>query len=85
MPASTDSGTLEANSGTLTLSADTIGNTGGTVQVDPGSLLDFAGSSINGGTVDVSGTLDSTGTSSINGAGLTNSGVAGGDLWHADH
>ena len=72
----TDSGTLEANSGTLTLSADTIGNTGGTVQVDPGSLLDFAGSSINGGTVDVSGTLDSTGTSSINGAGLTNSGVA---------
>ena len=67
----TNSGTLLAtDASTLTLSGDTVTNTGGTVQVDAGSLLDLAGSSISGGTVDVYGILNSTGTSSISDAGI---------------
>ena len=72
-------------SDTLTLSGDTVTNTGGVVQVDAGSLLDFGSSSIAGGTLDVYGTLNSTGAGSINGASLTTSGVVEVDLRHADH
>ena len=72
----TNTGTLKAtDDSTLTLSGDTVTNTGGTVEVDAGSTLDFAGSSVNGGTVDVYGTLDSTGTSSISGASIRNTGT----------
>ena len=71
----TNTDLVEVTSDTLTLSGDTVTNTGGVMQVDAGSLLDFAGSSIVGGTVDVYGTLNSTGTSSVNSAGLTNSDI----------
>ena len=71
----TNTDLVEVTSDTLTLSGDTVTNSGGVMQVDAGSLLDFAGSSIVGGTVDVYGTLNSTGTSSVNGAGLTNSDI----------
>jgi adhesin HecA-like repeat protein len=52
-----------------------ITNSTGTVLVDAGSTLDLEGSGISGGTVDVYGTLDSTGTSSINDASITNTGT----------
>ena len=71
----TNTDLAEVTSDTLTLSGDTVTNTGGVMQVDASSLLDFSGSSIVGGTVDVYGTLNSTGTSSVNGAGLTNSDI----------
>ena len=64
-------GTLEATSGTLTLSDDSVTNTGGTVQADAESVIDLAGSTVTSGTVTVDGTLDSTGTSAINGAAIT--------------
>ena len=68
----TNTGTLEATDhSTLTLSADSITNTGGTVQADAGSVIDLAGSTVTSGTVTVDGTLDSTGTSAINGAAIT--------------
>src|SRR5205823_2889890 len=64
----TNTGTLAAiNNGTLKLIATTVTNTG-TVSVESGSMLDLAGATINGGTVTTSGTLESTGTSAINGA-----------------
>ena len=72
----TNTGTLKAtDDSTLTLSGDTVTNTGGTVEVDAGSTLDLEGSSISSGTVDVYGTLNSTGTSSISDASLIDSGV----------
>ena len=72
----TNTGTLEATDhSTLTLSADSVTNTGGTVQADAGSVIDLAGSTITSGAVDVYGNLNSTGTSSINGAGITNIGT----------
>ncbi len=55
----TNTGTLEAiDDSTLTLLSDNVTNIGGTVEVAPGSLLNFDGSGITGGTVDVYGTLD---------------------------
>ena len=82
----TNTGTLKAtDDSALALSGDTVTNTAGTVQVDAGSTLDLEGSSINGGMVDVSGTLNSTGTSAIDGASLTDSRVVEFDLRHADH
>ncbi len=76
MPSVTNTGTLEATAdGTLTLSGDTVTNSGGVVEVVAGSTLDFAGSSISGGTVDVYGTLDSTGTGSISDATIDNTGT----------
>ena len=72
----TNTGTLEAiDDSTLTLSSDTVTNIGGTVEGAFGSLLNFDGSGITSGTIDVYGTLDSTGTSSINGANVRNTGT----------
>jgi adhesin HecA-like repeat protein len=67
-----NSGTLEAtDGGALTLSSDTVTNTGGTVEVAFSSLLYLQGSSISGGTVSICGTMDSTGTSTISDATTT--------------
>ncbi|WP_245331883.1 VCBS domain-containing protein [Bradyrhizobium sp. NAS80.1] len=72
----TNTGTLAAiNDGTLKLTAMTVNNTGGTVSIESGSALDLAGAIIDGGTVTVSGTLESTGTSAIDCAAITNSGT----------
>ena len=55
----TNTGSLEAtDNSTLTLSSNTVINIGGTVEVAPGSLLNFDSSGITGGTVDVYGTLE---------------------------
>ncbi len=50
-------------------------NTGGTVSDALGSTIDLASSTISGGTLSNSGTLNSTGTSFITNAGITNSGT----------
>lgn len=72
----TNTGTLAAiNDGTLKLTAMTVTNTGGTVSVASGSTLNLAGATINGGTVTIAGTLESTGTSAVDGADLDNTGT----------
>ena len=76
----TNTGTLLAtDSSTLTLSGDTVTNfvglANGTVQVDALSTLDLETSSITGGIVTVAGTLDSTGTSSLSSAAITDTGT----------
>lgn len=80
----TNTGTLAAISGgTLKLTALTVTNTGGTVSVESGSTLDLVGATIDGGTVTIAGTLESTGTSAINDADISNTGtisVTGGTL-----
>ena len=84
----TNSGTLLAtDASTLTLSGDTVTNTGGTVEVDAGSTLDLESATINNGIVTVDGLLDSTGTSAIDGAAITiaSTGTLEFDLWCADH
>lgn len=72
-----NTGTLAAiNGGTLKLISTTVTNSGsGTVSVESGSTLDLAGATINGGTVTISGTLESTGTSAINNGDITNNGT----------
>lgn len=80
----TNTGTLAAISGgTLKLTALVVTNTGGTVSVESGSTLDLVGATIDGGTVTIAGTLQSTGTSAINDADISNTGtisVTGGTL-----
>ena len=73
----TNNATLQAiDSSTLKLTSTTVtNNTGGTVTVGLGSTLDLVGAGISGGTLDNSGTLDSTGTSSLSNVGITNSGL----------
>lgn len=72
----TNTGTLAAISdGTLKLTALTVTNTGGTVSVESGSTLDLVGATIDGGTVTIAGTLESTGTSAINDADISNTGT----------
>ncbi len=66
----TNTGELLATAGgTLVLNAETIANTGGTVQVDASSPLDLENAAISGGNVNVGagGTLDATGSSFITG------------------
>lgn len=71
-----NTGTLGAiNDGTLKLIGMTVANTGGTVSVETGSTLDLVGATIDGGTVTIAGTLESTGTSAINDADMTNTGT----------
>lgn len=71
-----NTGTLAAISGgTLKLTALTVTNTGGTVSVESGSTLDLVGATIDGGTVTIAGTLESTGTSAINDADISNNGT----------
>ncbi|WP_334534472.1 VCBS domain-containing protein [Bradyrhizobium sp. AZCC 2230] len=80
----TNTGKLTAiNDGTLKLNGMTVANTGGTVSVELGSTLDLNGAIIDGGTVTIAGTLESTGTSALNNGDITNTGtitVTGGTL-----
>ncbi|WP_246666719.1 VCBS domain-containing protein [Bradyrhizobium guangdongense] len=72
----TNTGTLAAiNDSTLKLISTTVTNTVGTVSVESGSTLDLAGATIAGGTLTIAGTLESTGTSAINDADITNTGT----------
>ncbi|WP_247459812.1 hypothetical protein [Bradyrhizobium sp. 62] len=72
-----NTGTLAAiNHGTLKLTGMTVTDTGsGHVSVESGSTLDLQGATIDGGTVTIAGTLESTGTSAINNADITNTGT----------
>jgi VCBS repeat-containing protein len=72
-----NTGTLAAiNTGTLKLISATVTNTGsGAVSVEPGSTLDLVGAIIDGGTLTIAGTLESTGASAINDADITNTGI----------
>ncbi|MGY4367451.1 VCBS repeat-containing protein [Bradyrhizobium sp. LB1.3] len=72
-----NTGTLAAiNAGTLKLISATVTNTGsGAVSVESGSMLDLVGAIIDGGTVTIAGTLESTGASAINDADITNTGI----------
>ncbi|WP_433996197.1 FecR domain-containing protein [Bradyrhizobium japonicum] len=80
----TNTGTLAAiNGGTLKLISMTVTNGTGAVSVGAGSTLDLVGAVIDGGTLTIAGTLESTGTSAINDADITNTGtitVTGGTL-----
>nr|WP_244550189.1 FecR domain-containing protein [Bradyrhizobium sp. cf659] len=80
----TNTGTLAAiNGGTLKLISMTVTNDTGAVSVASGSTLDLVGAVIDGGTLTIAGTLESTGTSAINNADITNTGtitVTGGAL-----
>ena len=65
---------------TLTLDNVTVNGTvfndlvtGGTIQIDGGDMLTFNGATIHGGTLNVVGELDSTGTSFVTGATIVNS------------
>ncbi|MCK1384072.1 VCBS domain-containing protein, partial [Bradyrhizobium sp. 21] len=68
-----NTGTLGAiNHGTLKLIGMAVTNTGsGDVSVESGSTLDLQGATIDGGTVTIAGTLESTGTSAIDSADIT--------------
>jgi VCBS repeat-containing protein len=72
-----NTGTLAAiNNGTLKLIAATVTNTGsGAVSVESGSTLDLLGATIDGGTMTIAGTLESTGASAINEADIANTGI----------
>ena len=68
-------GKIEVTGGTLTVDPTTVDNSGGTLQVDGGATLDLADTNISNGTVNVYGTLNSTGTSSIDRATVTDTGA----------
>ncbi|MGA7069838.1 beta strand repeat-containing protein, partial [Bradyrhizobium sp.] len=70
----TNTGTLQAiEDSILTLTTLTVTNAGGTVSDALGSTIDLATATISGGTLSISGTLDSTGTSFITGTTIINS------------
>ncbi len=79
----TDDSTLVLDGETITNSVTDPGThatTNGKIEVDATdathvSTLDLEGSTIDGGTLTISGTLDSTGSSFITGASITNSGT----------
>jgi len=72
----TNTGTLAAiNDGTLKLISTQVTNTGGAVSIASGSTLDLADATVTGGTLTISGTLESTGTSAITGADIANTGT----------
>ena len=72
----TDTGTLQAiNDSTLKLTTTVVTNVDGTVSVGSGSTLDLMGAIITGGTLSISGTLNSTGISAIDGATINNAGT----------
>jgi hypothetical protein len=77
----TNTGTIEASAGgTVNFENTAIANTGGNIDVaDSGSIINLAGSSITGGTVDIHGTLDATGISTI-GSNVTVTVESGGIL-----
>jgi fibronectin-binding autotransporter adhesin len=68
--------TLQAiDQGILKLESLTVTNDGGTVSAGLASMLDLVDAIIKGGTIDIDGTLDSTGTSAIESAHIVNSGL----------
>jgi VCBS repeat-containing protein len=68
----TNTGALAAiNDGTLKLISNTVTNTSGAVSIESGSMLDLQDATIDGGTVTIEGTLESTGTSAIDNADIT--------------
>nr|WP_249157869.1 FecR domain-containing protein [Bradyrhizobium sp. KB893862 SZCCT0404] len=69
----TNSGTLELLGGTLKTLAE-IHNAGGTLKADAGATLIVDGTTIDGGTVTILGTLEFDGFSSIENGTLNNSG-----------
>ncbi|MET4388399.1 VCBS repeat-containing protein [Bradyrhizobium sp. F1.4.3] len=72
----TNTGTLAAiNDGTLKLISTKVTNTGGGVSIESGSTLDLSGATIDGGSLTIAGTLESTGTSAITEADITNTGT----------
>lgn len=72
----TNTETLAAiNHGTLKLIATKVTNTGGAISIESGSTLDLSSAIVNGGTLTISGTLESTGTSAITEADITNTGT----------
>lgn len=72
----TNTGTLAAiNAGTLKLIATKVTNTGGAVSIESGSTLDLSSAIVNGGTLTISGTLESNGTSAITDANIANTGT----------
>lgn len=72
----TNTGTLAAiNDGTLKLIATKVTNTGGAVSIESGSTLDLSSAIIKGGTLTISGTLESNGTSAITDANIANTGT----------
>ncbi|MBK3661140.1 VCBS domain-containing protein [Bradyrhizobium diazoefficiens] len=80
----TNTGTLAAiDDGTLKLISMKVTNAGGAVSIESGSTLDLNGATIDGGTMTIGGTLESTGTSAITEGDITNTGtitVTGGTL-----
>jgi fibronectin-binding autotransporter adhesin len=71
----TNNGTLEV-AGLVTLLNDTLTNTSGSIiQIDSGDTLALSGTSITGGTINDSGGIDVTGSSTISNAGLNHGGV----------
>ncbi|WP_280705032.1 VCBS domain-containing protein [Bradyrhizobium sp. BR13661] len=72
----TNNGTMAAiNDGTLKLISTKVTNSGGAVSIESGSTLDLSGATVDGGTLTISGTLESTGTSAITSADITNTGT----------
>jgi hypothetical protein len=65
----TNTGTLLAtNNSLLVLNSDTIGNLGGTIEVDSGSTIALINDIITGGTITDGGLIDVTGSSKIAGS-----------------
>jgi fibronectin-binding autotransporter adhesin len=72
----TNTGLLQAiDKSVLKLESLTVTNDGGHVSVGLQSTLDLVDAIIKGGTIDIDGTFDTTGTSAIEGAHIVNSGV----------
>ncbi|WP_342735344.1 VCBS domain-containing protein [Bradyrhizobium sp. B117] len=72
----TATGTIKVlANGWLTIDQGTSVTNAGHVTVDANGKLTVSGASINGGTVTIAGTLESTGTSAIDNADITNTGT----------
>ncbi len=65
-----NSGTIDLTGGTLVLKSD-VANAGGTIRTDAGATLIVDGATVDGGTVVILGTLESTGISAIDDADIT--------------
>ncbi|WP_375306907.1 LamG-like jellyroll fold domain-containing protein [Bradyrhizobium sp. A11] len=65
-----NSGLIDLTGGTLVLKSD-VANAGGTIQTDAGATLIVDGATVDGGTLVILGTLESTGISAIDDADIT--------------
>ncbi len=70
-----NAGTLAANGAQLDLGGLTVTNTGTVEATGTEGIIDLQNATIDGGTVNVYGLLDSTGISAIDGATITNTGT----------